>query len=106
MKSKIYLITFSILLSGLFSLTPEQETISNDVMFKLFQKIYSETIKTKNAMKQIVREEPLSGLASSAPGSPFIINADITDELLAGDPEAITYLSTNDQNSWSSASTT
>tara|TARA_Y100001934_G_C12364199_1_gene782500 strand:+ start:1185 stop:2729 length:1545 start_codon:yes stop_codon:yes gene_type:complete len=105
MKTKHLIIYTLLSFTFLFSITSEQKQLADDAMFKMMQKIYSETIKYKQAMQTIDRdrEELLSNLASSAPRSPFVINADLDASLLASNPEALIYLSTNNQQSWSSA---
>ena len=103
---KSYQIIYYILFSFLFSATEEQKQLGNDATLKMMEKIYSETIKYKQAIQTISRdrEELLSNLSSSAPRSPFIINADLDASLLESNPEALIYLSTNNQQSWSSNS--
>ena len=90
----------------LFGTTAEQKQLADDAMLKMMQKIYSETIKYKQALQAIDRDrdELLSNLASSAPRSPFIVNADLDASLLESNPEALIKLSTNNQQSWNSAS--
>ena len=90
----------------LFGISAEQKQLADSAMLEMMQKIYSETIKYKQAVKTISRdrEDLLSNLSSSAPGSPFIINADLDASLLESNPEALLYLSTDNQQTWSSAS--
>ena len=98
----LYLLTSSLL----FSNTNEQKQLADDAMLKMMQKIYSETIKYKQSIQLISRdrEELLSNLASTAPRSPFIINADLDSSLINANPEALIYVSTDGQQNWTSAS--
>ena len=93
-------------MSFLIGATAEQKQLANEAMLKMMQKIYSETIKYKEQLQSVSRDRDdlLSNLSSSAPGSPFIINADLDVSLLEANPEALIYVSTDNQQTWSSAS--
>ncbi len=93
-------------MSFLIGATAEQKQLANEAMLKMMQKIYSETIKYKEQLQSASRDRDdlLSNLSSSAPGSPFIINADLDVSLLEANPEALIYVSTDNQQTWSSAS--
>ena len=62
-------------------------------------------MEAKEAYKSLqTRDELIDNIASTAPRSEFIVNVDLGEELLVANPEATVYLSTDNQNSWSSSS--
>ncbi len=101
MNNKHYFVSIICAASLLSGVTQEEKQTANEAMRAMMQKIYSESMKAKVAFQDISRDEHfLSNLASTAPTTPFIINADIGEDVEAGEPEAVVYVSTNDQDSW------
>jgi len=67
------------------------------------QKIYDQAMEARSnfqAMQNQTREDFLENLSSSAPREEFVVQADVSGELLASSPTAIAHISTNNQASW------
>jgi len=94
-----------ILIGSLFSLNTElSEQTKYDINKKMFSIIYKKAMDAKKMYQGLnTREELIEGLASTAPREEFIVNVDISADLLAANPTGMLYLSTDDQNSWTSA---
>lgn len=102
MKNTMLLLIF---ISSLFSVEIElSDQTKYDINKEMFSIIYKEAMVAKK-MFQVsqTREELIEGLASTAPREEFIVNVDISAELLEANPSGILYLSTDGQNSWASA---
>lgn len=102
MKNAILLLTF---ISSIFGSNIElSEQTKYDINKKMFSIIFKEAMDAKK-MYQIsnTRDDLIEGLASTAPREEFIVNVDISADLLAGNPTGTLYLSTDGQNSWLSS---
>ena len=106
MKIKLLLIISLFIGNTIFSNTYDQLNEINQQAFrKMLQKVYSETIKHKDALKSISinREELIANLSSTAPTSPFIVHGDLGDTLILANPEANLYSSSDNQQNWTSS---
>ena len=68
--------------------------------------IWKQAMEAKALYKEMntsSRNELLDNLSSTAPRENFIVNVDVSEELLAGDPSAKVYLSTSNQLYWDEA---
>ena len=68
--------------------------------------IWKQAMEAKALYKEMntsSRNELLDNLSSTAPRENFIVNVDVSAELLAGDPSAKVYLSTSNQLYWDEA---
>lgn len=102
MSIKKYCVAILYSTAILVGVTLEEEQAANEAIHAMMQKIYTETMNAKTSIQYISRDEHLlSNLVSTAPTTPFIVNADIGDEVEAGEPEAVVYVSTDSQGSWS-----
>jgi hypothetical protein len=100
---KNIILTLSII-GFMFANNVNYETASK-AQKEMMQIIWQEAMEAKEMYKQShSREEIIDNLASTAPREEFIINVDLGDELLVANPEATVYLSTDNQNSWTSSS--
>ena len=71
---------------------------------EMMQVVWEKAMEAKKMYKESqTREDIISNLASTAPREEFIVNVDLSSELLAANPTATVYLSTDNQNSWYSA---
>jgi hypothetical protein len=71
---------------------------------EMMQLVWEKAMEAKKMYKESqTREDIISNLASTAPREEFIVNVDLSSELLAANPTATVYLSTDNQNSWYSA---
>ena len=78
---------------------------ASDAQKAVMQIIWEKAMEAKEAYKSLqTRDELIDHIASTAPRSEFIVNVDLGEELLVANPEATVYLSTDNQNSWSSSS--
>ena len=102
MKNTIITLT---LVGLLFSLNVElSEQTKYDINKEMFSIIYKEAMDAKKMYQSSnTREELIEGLASTAPREEFIVNVDISADLLEANPTGTLYLSTDGQNSWTSA---
>ena len=68
--------------------------------------IWEQAMEAKALYKKMnhnLREEVIDNLASSAPREEFLVNLDISEEVLEGEPSAKVYLSTTNQLYWDEA---
>jgi hypothetical protein len=83
--------------------TPENEAIGREAMHQMMQKIYDQAMKARSDFKAVQnqsREDFLENLSSSAPREEFVVQADVSEELLEANPTAVAHVSTNGQSSW------
>ena len=74
-----------------------------DITKEMMTVIWQKAMKAKNMYKESqTREDIIGNVASTAPREEFIVNVDLSSELLTANPEATLYLSTDNQNSWNS----
>ena len=79
----------------------EKEALNQRLLRAYAQEIWTQSMNAKEAYQNnVFREEYLSNLASSAPRQDFIVNADISDSLAAGNPTAEIFVSTDGQSTW------
>ena len=99
---KNIILTLSII-SFMFANNVNYETASK-AQKEMMKIIWQEAMEAKEMYKKSQnREEIIDNLASTAPREEFIINVDLGSDLLVANPEATVYLSTDNQNSWTSA---
>ena len=104
---KVLFIT--ILCSSLFSVTnltdEEKRELGNQAMHEMMQKIWTQAMEAKTAYNEGLfnsREEYLENVCSTSPeATNFMIHADVSSELQAGDPSASVFISWDGQDSWS-----
>ena len=71
---------------------------------EMMQIIWQQAMEAKQMYKDAqLRDEIIDNVSSTAPREEFIVNVDLGEELLVANPEATLYLSTDNQNSWSSS---
>ena len=105
---RVFLI-LTIFCSNIFSSTDftEEEKIElgNQAMHEMMQKIWTKAMAAKLAYNEGLfnsREEYLENVCSTSPeATNFMIHADVSSELEAGDPSASIYVSWDNQNTWS-----
>ncbi len=87
-------------------LTLEQkEQIDNRMLEEFAQAVFSNAMEVKRAFRDAqTRESVIDNFATTAPRTDFIVNADIDPSLAAGVESATLYVSTDNQNTWQSAS--
>ena len=75
-----------------------------EIQKEMMSIIWKKAMNAKKMYKESqTREDIISNLASTAPREEFIVNVDLSSDLLTANPEATVYLSTDGQNSWNSA---
>jgi len=75
-----------------------------EIQKEMMSVIWKKAMDAKKMYKESqTREDIISNLASTAPREEFIVNVDLSSDLLTANPEATVYLSTDGQNSWNSA---
>lgn len=100
-----YLIILITITSMFYANTLNDKNSSYEIKKQMFQVVWEQAMEAKKLYKNNQsRNEILSNLASTAPREEFIVNVDLSPELLAANPEAKMYLSTDNQNSWFEAS--
>ena len=79
--------------------------IGDEMMMNMLEELFRDAMEVKrNYQANLVREEILENLSSTAPREEFIINADLSDELADSGPIATGFVSTDGQNSWANTS--
>ena len=77
---------------------------SDKMLKEAMQIVWEEAMRAKNTInnvKPVVREELLENLCSSAPSSPFITHADLSDSLTsASNTSASVFVSSDGQSTW------
>jgi len=84
-------------------LTPAQkEALGQRALKEFAQAVWTQAMEAKQAYQQgAFRDEHfLSNLASTAPRVDFHVHADISDEMVAGNPSGTVFVSTDNQGSW------
>ena len=100
-----YLIIVMTIISMLYANTLNDKNSNYEIKKQMFQVVWEQAMEAKKLYKNNQsRNDILSNLASTAPREEFIVNVDLSPELLAANPEAKMYLSTDNQNSWFEAS--
>ena len=98
MKYTIILFSiFSFMIANNASVGSQKYEINKQMFQVVWEKAMEAKLMYKNNQS---RDEILSNLASTAPREEFIVNVDLSPELLAANPQAKMFLSTDNQNTW------
>ena len=103
---KARLITILTIISSFMianELTPaQQEAIGQRALKEFAQAVWTQAMEAKQAYQQSEFRDShfLSNLASTAPRVDFQVHADISDEMVAGNPTGTIYVSTDNQSNW------
>jgi len=103
---KTRLITILTIISSFMianELTPaQQEAIGQRALKEFAQAVWTQAMEAKQAYQQSEFRDShfLSNLASTAPRVDFQVHADLSDEMVAGNPTGTIYVSTDNQSNW------
>ena len=98
-------ILFLILITNLFSITEDQRLQFERIKEVVFKKFHQNIIETKQAYRDSANSfliDVITGATSSAPRNGFVMNINLPDTIVASEVEITTFVSTNNQNNWSS----
>ena len=96
-----YIVIMLSVLNVIFASNVDYDKVP-DIQKEMMGVIWQKAMEAKKMYKEVqVREDIISNVVSTAPREEFIVNVDLSSDLLAANPEATVYLSTDNQSSWS-----